>query len=277
MTMPDAAPTCRVCTGQLTTSGACPICDDDADSLLALPPGPRCLQCDHELCPICPSPWCDRMTDEHPCCSGDACIVFWDDWLEWLSDRSRVEEHGIELPQLVIADGPWLPARVRRERGIWCSWHPPPRYAAFPVIVDLMARVHTWQRDNGCVADGLIGEYTWRQRDRMLVGFAVALDRELVLNGLGETWQAIFLQSRRGQALPEPALEPSSRGVKVRAVQPQDREQWRAYLDFAQAQPFPTTREEWNEREAEARRRWPSVAELFEGWGVDAFHNQTRR
>jgi hypothetical protein len=43
-----------------------------------------------------------------------------------------------------------------------------------------------------------------------------------------------------------------------------------AFLAFCRAEPMPTTPEGWLQREAEARERWPAVADLFDGWGVDA-------
>lgn len=57
--------------------------------------------------------------------------------------------------------------------------------------------------------------------------------------------------------------------VKVRAMRSEEHEQMKQFLAFAQAEPYPETAEGWRARQAEARRRWPSVAELFDGWGVD--------
>lgn len=58
--------------------------------------------------------------------------------------------------------------------------------------------------------------------------------------------------------------------LRVRALQPGEREAMCAFLAFCRAEPMPTTPDGWLEREAEARRRWPAVADLFDGWGVDA-------
>jgi hypothetical protein len=56
----------------------------------------------------------------------------------------------------------------------------------------------------------------------------------------------------------------------VRAPTVDEREALAAFLAFARAEPHPQTAAGWLEREAEARRRWPSVADLFDGWGSDA-------
>jgi hypothetical protein len=58
--------------------------------------------------------------------------------------------------------------------------------------------------------------------------------------------------------------------LTVRALRPGERESMAAFLAFCRAEPMPTTPEGWLQREAEARERWPDVADLFDGWGVDA-------
>lgn len=56
----------------------------------------------------------------------------------------------------------------------------------------------------------------------------------------------------------------------VRAPTVAEQEELAAFLAFARAEPHPETWQGWLEREAEARRRWPSAAALFDGWGSDA-------
>lgn len=67
-----------------------------------------------------------------------------------------------------------------------------------------------------------------------------------------------------------PEHQPLRGGPKVRALRPEEREHWAAFLEFVRAEPYPKTAEGWIEREALARLRWPGISELFEGWGVDA-------
>ena len=56
----------------------------------------------------------------------------------------------------------------------------------------------------------------------------------------------------------------------VRAPTADERDELAAFLKFARAEPMPETPEGWLEREAEARRRWPGAAAMFDGWGADA-------
>lgn len=252
--------------------------DDERDEVLALPPGPLCMACAHQLCPCCPRPWCDRLIGEDPdtcweldtCCDG-ACKVLWDDWLEWRKECRAVEEAEVGLSMLTVAEGPWLPARVRRERELPCFWYPSPVYANAPAVVELMARVSSWQRESGCVPDGLIGGHSWSKRDFELCALAAALDVALAMAGLHDSWQAIWLRARRTEPLPDPAPHPRT---VVREQRAEQRELMAAYVKFAQAEPYPETRAGWLAREAEARERWPSIAEMFSDWGVDAFHTQ---
>jgi hypothetical protein len=58
--------------------------------------------------------------------------------------------------------------------------------------------------------------------------------------------------------------------TSVRAPTAAERAELAAFLAFARAEPYPETPEGWIQREAEARRRWPAAAALFDGWGVDA-------
>lgn len=55
----------------------------------------------------------------------------------------------------------------------------------------------------------------------------------------------------------------------VRALKAGEREEMAAFLAYCRAEPLPTKPEDWLAREAEARRRWPNIGELFDGWGVD--------
>lgn len=59
-------------------------------------------------------------------------------------------------------------------------------------------------------------------------------------------------------------------GSVVRALRSGEREDMGAFLAFCRAEPMPTTPGGWLQREAEARERWPAIADLFDGWGVDA-------
>ena len=56
---------------------------------------------------------------------------------------------------------------------------------------------------------------------------------------------------------------------QVRAATPAERVLIAEFLAFCRAEPLPTDRAGWLEREAQARARWPEVADLFDGWGVD--------
>jgi hypothetical protein len=58
--------------------------------------------------------------------------------------------------------------------------------------------------------------------------------------------------------------------MTVRPLRPGEAEAMKEFLAFCRAEPLPTDPDGWLQREAEARRRWPAIADLFDGWGVDA-------
>lgn len=197
----------------------CPWCDKapcelgDSDAcekrfVYALPPGPMCARCGHELCPCCPLPWCDilvlddagpdypatvQIEDSGLCCGG-SCVVPWDDFDAWREEVNAVEAMQPEGHSVIVtADGPWLPAAVRRARGLPC-WRPPPVFADAPAVVSLLAGVRLWQRHKRLdYADGLIGPATWARRDSDLLALAMQLKRELDAADLGFTQLGRFL------------------------------------------------------------------------------------
>lgn len=97
---------------------------DQYANCYALPPGPICVDCNHELCPCCPYPWCDRLTheveDNDLCCDGD-CTVDAADFAMWQRECRKREAEYEARPlgsYITLAEGPFLPAAVRRERGL---------------------------------------------------------------------------------------------------------------------------------------------------------------
>lgn len=195
----------------------------------ALPPGPLCERCLHEPCPCCPLPWCDLMIprtdyddDDEPlpyerqpgetyfqvepgdmlCCGGD-CVVAADDFIEWHRDVDAVEAEQPEGYSVVVtAEGPFMPARVRRARRL-ASWYPPEVFEVSPKACSLIASVHLWQKHNGIVADGLIGPTTWAKADDDLRAIARELATELEAADLGFTQLGRFLMAADPPVFPD--------------------------------------------------------------------------
>lgn len=178
----------------------------------ALPPGPLCERCRHEPCPCCPMPWCDLLIPdprdgEEPeagdtyyrvepgdslCCGGD-CVIAWDDFIEWRRDVDAVEaERPAGYRVVETAEGPFMPARVRRARGL-AVWYPPQVFESAPRVCSLLAGVSLWQGREGLVADGLIGPRTWAKADDELRKLARELAAELEAADLGFTQLGRFL------------------------------------------------------------------------------------
>lgn len=162
------------------------------DEARGLPPGPMCEVCGHDLCPCCPLPWCDIVTDDELCCDSE-CRVAWDDYLEWQLELREVGGFEAFEGWTQVAEGPWFPAAERRARGV-ARWYPPPVFAQAPRVVPLLARVLLWQRRRQLrYTDGLIGPETWARRDDDLLAAARELARELRAAHLGDTQLARFL------------------------------------------------------------------------------------
>lgn len=112
----------------MTWSRGCGVSDYVPDRLseecLALPPGPLCERCQHQLCPCCSLPWCDSLLEsEDPdgfgdlCCDGD-CVVDAYDFEAWQRHVAavRAEHPAFRIAQL--QDGPPRPYALERARGV---------------------------------------------------------------------------------------------------------------------------------------------------------------
>lgn len=66
--------------------------------------------------------------------------------------------------------------------------------------------------------------------------------------------------------------------VRVRSLTPDEAEEMKAYLDFVQADPVPSTSAALEARMAEAAERWPRIAKMFEARFVsECDHSGQRR
>ncbi len=83
---------------------------------LALPPGPLCDVCGHEMCPCC-GDWCDQLVGSglSTCCDGH-CTVEPEDIALWQLQCKPLMRATSALVSTI--PGPWLSLRVRQERGI---------------------------------------------------------------------------------------------------------------------------------------------------------------
>jgi hypothetical protein len=196
-------------------SGRCPWCNQEPCEagntedcmelhVFALPPGPFCNRCGHELCPCCPLPWCDTVLVEqdHALCCESECAVAWDDYLEWRAELRAAEADCPSTHSCVrVSEGPWFPADMRRDRGV-ATWYPPQVFAPAPAVCSLLARVVLWQRERGgLVCDGLIGPSSWCRRDQDLIDAARALAVELRRAGMSRTQLGRFIEANcMGQA-----------------------------------------------------------------------------
>lgn len=87
--------------------------DDGAEAVLGLPPSPLCERCGHNLCPMCPLPWCEIIEDDF-CCDGE-CVVDAYDFAAWRADVDALEPLNFD-GMVTVQDGPFLPDAVRRRR-----------------------------------------------------------------------------------------------------------------------------------------------------------------
>lgn len=101
--------------------------EEDRDCV-AVPPGPPCERCGHELCPCCPSPWCDTVLPScevgedgglyNELCCDSECVVEPADFERWQQEVNAImNERDRRLVSVVaVAVGPWLPEAVRLAR-----------------------------------------------------------------------------------------------------------------------------------------------------------------
>lgn len=100
---------------------------DEADEdAWASPPGPLCEKCEHAMCPMCPSPWCDHLIGEDmQSCCDTSCTVDPFEFADWKERAAAVmfsrdhrcgapiEEHTCWTDEL----GPYCPTWRRQVRG----------------------------------------------------------------------------------------------------------------------------------------------------------------
>lgn len=87
---------------------------DYLNAVVSVPPGPLCSVCLHTMCPCC-GDFCDRCEDGKVCCDG-RCSVDREDLQAWQTQVDQIIGNARVL--IAVQLGPFLPASVRRERGI---------------------------------------------------------------------------------------------------------------------------------------------------------------
>lgn len=103
------------------------------ESLIALPPSPRCAECGHQMCPDCGT-WCDHlvMLGEHgerievkaideafdvECCCNGQCKVDRLDVVEWQHEiEPLIALAAREQRPVIGAAGPFIPPPILRAR-----------------------------------------------------------------------------------------------------------------------------------------------------------------
>jgi hypothetical protein len=102
--------------------------DDDGANDWALPPGPRCEHCGHEMCPCCGT-WCDLLVeaigpdtsdeyvDDWNLCCGGECVVDPVEVDDWMKRVAAAESGAPKGAMFLTQDGPYCPTWRRSAAG----------------------------------------------------------------------------------------------------------------------------------------------------------------